>query len=527
MKSVDQQCVEIIKILELNSGIYDLKIDGIPIWWFVRFRFYEKLFNFLTKRSKKEIYFQDSPSSLKEIIVQNYKQIIIFFIRAVQSGYLIITNQIRRGEIMFFTYPQSRKELRNGKKIDPFIDSIFKKLINQSMIVEQMILDKPTPATPFSHEKKVVFFDWAILIAMFKSIFHLYQRSKISGWNEFEEKSKKINFPMVSSGWIIKAVKEIIISNRNKALIQTKAAQTVIEKFRPKLIIETTSYNLGTMALNYVAKKFSIPIIELQHGIITELHLGYIYFLPKDQINKILPNRILVYGDLFKKAILEASNAFSPEEIRVVGLLRLNNFLEENRLKRETIRRESRKKLGIDYDDFLITITSDSVSGNFFAKFLKETIPLLKRKIRIAIKLHPMDNERKERERYKEIISRFRVKILTDDIIDLYRLLISSDLHVTICSTVFLECLALGVPNIIVDAERRFSSLFPRVANWRGIITVRNPEDFSNKVKEFIINPELKDDYINNGKKLADYFFDTTGNVEENIIKEINKFYIV
>ena len=161
MKSIDQQCIEIIKSLELNSNIYDLKIDDTPIWWFVRLRFYEKLYNFLTAKEKKKPSLEKSPFFLGKIITQNCKKIIFFLIRAILSGFFIITNQIKRGRIMFFTYPQSRRVWEGDKKIDPFIDKVFKRLINQSIIVEQAALDKPTMHNPFVQEKRVIFFDYA------------------------------------------------------------------------------------------------------------------------------------------------------------------------------------------------------------------------------------------------------------------------------------------------------------------------------------------------------------------------------
>lgn len=524
MKSIDQQCIETIKLLELNSGIYDLKIDDIPVWWFVRFRFYEKLYNFLSLKEKKEIYFY-SPLPLKEIITQNYKQIIFFFFRAILGVFSILINR-KKEKIMFFTYPQNKREWRNGKKIDSFMDIIFERLIDKSIIVEQMALNKSAIYNPFNQKRKTIFFDGAMMIAIFKSIFNLYRKPKISNWDEFKEKCQKINFQDVPSEWIIETIKEFIISNRNKVLIQIEAARIIINKLKPKLIIETVNYNSGTMALNYIARKFSIPIVELQHGLINKFHLGYIYFSSQNQKNKILPNKILVYGDFFKKCISGASNAFSPEEIKVVGFLRLNNFLKENQSKKEIIRRELRDKLGINNDNFLITITSDMYSSVFLINFIKNIIPLLGEKITICIKLHPMDNEKKEREIYKEITDSFHIKILTDDIVDLYQLLVSSDMHVTIYSTVFFECLALGVPNIIIDADEKFSSIFPEIADRKEIIKVDNPDDFINKIKEFIANNNFKNEYINIGKKLANCFFNTKEDTEEEIIKEINRFLI-
>jgi len=524
MKPTDQQCIEIIESLELRSDIYDLKIDDIPIWWFIRFRFYEKLHDYLEAKEKKEAYFKNVPPCFFKIATQNYWQIIGFFFRVVIGGFFVITNQIKKGRIMFFTYQQNKREWEGNKKIDLFVGRIFEKLADQSIIVEQMSFSGGRMGNIYNYGGRLLFFDWAMFVAVIKNILKFFKKTKINNWDRFKKNCKEIDSQVVSLDWVIETIKELINSNIKKTLIQIEAAKIIVKKFKPKLIIETVNYNSGTVALNYVAKKHSIPIIELQHGIFNKFHLGYIYFLSKNQINKILPDKILVYGDFSKKVLLETSNAFSPQEIQVVGYLRLNRFLSTNLFKKETICKELRKKLGIDHNNFLITITSHYLISDFYIKFLKKALPLLGRKITICIKLHPMDNEKKEREKYKEITDILNVKILTDNEIDLYKLLISSNLHVTVYSTIFLECLALGVPNIIIDINKEFIYNFPEIANSKKIITVNNSDDLVSTIKELIENNNLRNRYINKGRELADYFFNTKENTEDSIIKEINKF---
>lgn len=36
----DEKALELMRLLETHCGIYDLTIDGVPIWWFIRGRFH-------------------------------------------------------------------------------------------------------------------------------------------------------------------------------------------------------------------------------------------------------------------------------------------------------------------------------------------------------------------------------------------------------------------------------------------------------------------------------------------------------
>lgn len=519
MKSVHQNCVDIFKELELTSGIYNLKLKNIPVWWFIRFRFYGQLYKELNEKEGKKLHFYSRHVSIANIFKNKYKSGFKFLVRSIFSIFLLL--KIKKGKILFFTHTEDKKILEKDSKANLLIEKIFRKISDRSVILEQMSLNKVS----VNLEKNLIFFDGIILIAFIKNILNLFRKSKIENWRKFEDKCKETYFENISSEWIIKTIKELIYLNKNKILIQVGAARIIVSKLKPRIIIENTSYNSGTMALNYVLKKASIPIIEIQHGFVNNFHLGYIYFLPENQKNTILPDKILVYGDFFKNLILESSNAFSSDNIKVAGSLKLNNFIKKFQSEKELIKKETRKQVGFKNNDFVITLTSDSCFSDFLINFFEKSMPLFKNNIKLCIKLHPMDNEERETKKYKKIINNFNAKILTDDTIDLYYLLVSSDLHVTIYSTVFLECLSLGVPNIIIDPDDRFDSLFSETGHFKKIIKVNNPADFSEKINDLAGNIEFLNKYKQKFGTLGDYFFDTRKDTEKIIIEEIKNTY--
>lgn len=512
MKSIHQQCLDVFKELELGSGVYDLKIKNIPAWWFIRFRFYEKLHDFLALKEKKEFYYNNKTLSIIGFFKKNYKSFFLFLLRGI-FGILLITFYRQKNKILFFTYPVCKREWKGDKKVDLLLETVFKEIPDELVIVEQMSFGKSF----FDWRQKIIFFDGIMIIAFLKNIFNIFHSFEIENWKKFEDKCRKVGFENTCSEWVIKTIKDLIYLNKNKILMQINAAQIIINKLDPKAIVETASYNSGTMALNYIAKKNLIPIIEIQHGFFDELSLGYTYYL-RNLKDNILPDKILAYGDFFKESILKNGNAFFSEKIKIVGNLRISEFIKENQSKKTEIRRKIRKKLGIS-NNFLIVFTSDMYSSDLIIKFLRKAMPLLKNNVKICIKLHPADEEIAEKKKYQKINN---IKVLTDNDLDLYQLLISSDLHVGTYSTVIFECLALNVPNIIINIDNRFDSLGLEMNYFNKLIKTRNPLDFSIKVNKFINDEEFKNKYIKEFRALSDRFFNTKEDTPKMIIKEIN-----
>lgn len=284
------------------------------------------------------------------------------------------------------------------------------------------------------------------------------------------------------------------------------------------MIVETVSYNFGTRAFNFVAKKQNIPIIELQHGVFHNLHIRYVYFIPVSNIkDKLLPDKILVYGKFFKETILTTGSAFLSEDIKIVGFSRLTNFLKECQRKYKPIRKEVRKRLGTNNNIFLITISSNLAVSSHLLQFFKKTLPLLEKNINICIKLHPMSIEN-EKLIYKDIAHYPQIKIITDDMIDFYQLLVASDVHATINSTVFLECLVPGVPNIIIRSPDR--SILCGIIGQNKIITVNTAKEFINEINK-LQKKNYREMIIKKGKEMSSYFYSKNNFPEDSIVNEI------
>ena len=516
-----EQATKIMKLLEMKSSVYELEMDSIPIWWFIRFRFYDRLLNYLNQEEEKKETFKNRNISIRTIIY-NCKKSGVFLLRSLSSLIHIATTRYKKRPILFLVYPTGFKKTKEEIQFDIYINSTYQKLSNKSIVIERPTL-KEQDLQSFLFRKNTIFLDWAILFSILKNCFKLWKIPKINNWKKFKNKCEGVNFEIISSKWILNTIKELIFSTRNKIIIQITAAEIILNRFKPKVIVETVSYDSGTVALNLIAKRQNIPVIELQHGIITKNHIGYIYFIPSDYTkNKPLPDKILVYGEAFKKAILRTGNAFSSKDIIVTGFPRLNNFLSQAQSKREFIRVEARKKLGIDNNIFLATITSQPITNSYLSHFLEKAIPLLEKNIIICVKLHPSELD-DWGTIYRDISFHPQVKIVSDNDINLYELLISSDVHATVCSTVFLECLALGIPNVILKGPGY--SFVLELVKEDEILIADNPEEFVKLLNKLKLNKNSRNAIIQKEKEICSLFFARKNSSENLILEEIAKLY--
>ncbi len=206
--------------------------------------------------------------------------------------------------------------------------------------------------------------------------------------------------------------------------------------------------------------------IELQHGLISPVHPGYIYpDFVKDLDTEFFKRKLLVYGDIEKRILTEKS-IFSPEQIEVIGNPRIRMY---------------KKFFGVEdgkRDLILFTSQPFEQDGSFtnyygtvipFLQTISEFISKNNIGLRLAVKLHPREGN--------EALDAYRKALpgceLMDRGSDLYGALAGTWLHVTANSTVLFEALEFGVPTVTIalpgyDPEKLF---------WKGVAVLKSPED--------------------------------------------------
>ena len=188
--------------------------------------------------------------------------------------------------------------------------------------------------------------------------------------------------------------------------------------------------------------------IELQHGIITEIHPGYIYPVEATcKCKKFFERKILVYGEATKKLLTEKS-VFENDKVQVIGNPRIHKYKQKFKAKDEKRR----------YILFTSQPFEQDVAGS---KYYDEVIPYLQniqrqlstderwKSYRLAIKLHPRENNGVKK-RYETSIPEC---VVFDNSTQLYELLGKSFLHMTATSTTLYEAALFDTPTILLPYQ--------------------------------------------------------------------------
>ena len=185
--------------------------------------------------------------------------------------------------------------------------------------------------------------------------------------------------------------------------------------------------------------------IELQHGLINSAHPGYIY--PKfvaDYNYDFFKRKILVYGEKTKSILCDLS-IFEPQQLEVVGNPRIKKYKEEINVD------ATEKKLILFASQ---TYEQDGTGTNYYATIipvLQKIARLIKTDERFAsyklgVKLHPRENNSIV-EMYQNALPDAQVFGNTSQ---LYELLASSYVQLTVSSTTLFEAAEFGTPTVLV-----------------------------------------------------------------------------
>lgn len=531
------QVTEIIKLLEKECGAYNLMFDDIPIWWFIRNELYRSLSDsLLEKRGYKKIfkYENNKQENSINIILSKFKIYIIFIIRSFISLFYIQFCRDCKIDMIFLTNPVAFRKYENRKQ-DIYFSKIAKFLKSNNYLFIERTSQKNCKYNSALPRKKVIFFDGLMLLSIIKNcvkIIKLKYKNKhflIKGWDNFSENCYQINFKVFSADFLLQTIRKIIFSLIPKIIIQVGASKVLLKKFSPNIILETGSNESSVIALNYIAKKQNTKIFELQHGYITNANIAYSYFLPKNYKDiKPLPDKIFVYGDAFKDMITNVpDNIISKNNIKVIGYQRMENYFKNKISKTDSIYRRVRKILKIKKNANVVLVTSQWNTNIWLSEFLYKVLSLIDKTTYILLKLHPVEVKQNEwREIYKKLLFNSNFRIIKDEDVDLYDALLASNIHATTHSTVFFECLSLGIPNIIIkhpwfEYGMKISEYIP--VSTKNMIIIDSSQEFVTEVNKIFQDENYKKKIINYQKAISSYFYANDKDSKKNIIEEIDK----
>lgn len=210
--------------------------------------------------------------------------------------------------------------------------------------------------------------------------------------------------------------------------------RALLKKIKPKRVILVVSY--GKETLIELCKEIGITVIELQHGVLNSMHVGY-SFPRRNQQKRTFPDYFLTWGDYWK----ESTNLPIPKErVFSTGY----PFFEEQALTNT----EKINKKKIKQQQQILFLSQGSIGR----KLSKIAVELSEKHTpyRIIYKTHPEEFSRWKKD--YPWLYKSNVEVIDNKKgVSLYQLFAQSQVQVGVYSTAIYEGLYFGLRTYIVN----------------------------------------------------------------------------
>ena len=284
----------------------------------------------------------------------------------------------------------------------------------------------------------------------------------------------------------------------------------LLSSISPKLVLIVCGYGRINMAIVQACRELNIPSVELQHGLITENHPGYVKTMKSDN-RDCIPEYLLTYGDFFTD-IVRRGNLFEKEKVVSVGF----PYLEEVKKSKPVIDEKLEGFISSFARNILITSqwTVAEEIKNFTINLSKE---LIKNKLNVGIIFKPHQHDWRE---YTDI-GNYKNIFLADKYDNAYEILKVVDIHSTVYSTSGLEALAFGKPNIFINVGKTSIEDIIHVVDSTSSFMASSPDEY---IKIFEMLTENYEEASSEAKKISEIFFKP--NAKKNIANFLNSIGI-
>jgi len=316
-------------------------------------------------------------------------------------------NWFRKYDYICFSDSAERR-LINGIYKDKIMDDVIDRL-NNVLLVE----------LPNSQHYKNIYTKFKVSQSLLNMVIFIYK--KISSHNEV--KNKDIDNILIKED-IDFVYKNIIVNTQ----FEIKIYKMLFSMYKPKVIFINCAYcRCGVVK---AARNAGIDVIELQHGVITKAHYGYISSIKLN--NSYLPTKLLSFG----------FNEYTMKNLLIKKVIPIGsyylNYLENNFIiDRELLSKISSYK-------YIVGVSLQDADWEFdgMLSFIKNVALKDKNILYIII-------PRKRRDGIKLFDN-----IMLYDKLDCYNLILHCNIHVTLYSSCVLEAPTLGIPNIMIDINK-------------------------------------------------------------------------
>lgn len=282
-------------------------------------------------------------------------------------------------------------------------------------------------------------------------------------WGELK---KETNWFYVTSS-VLGIDAQILKSNMRKSIFLTipyvvlcgRCIDNLIQVERPKTIVITDEQTTSGRYIQYLARKYNIPTIGIQHGIITNSsYLNHeslnVATIHEELLNKFpVPDITCVWGD-FDYNLLVNEAGYPSSQVIVTGNPRYDNL---HHVSIKYNRDDFCRRYRINPKSFLVLWTTQSHSclDKENHEYFKEIFETFEKnnEITLIIKQHPAESK-KYREFIDDYLRKYQMKctvIVPDKMADTTEMVFCSDILINKYSTTGQEAVVFHKPMIIMD----------------------------------------------------------------------------
>lgn len=297
--------------------------------------------------------------------------------------------------------------------------------------------------------------------------------------------------------------------------------KTMIDAENPAVILMLNEYGTFQKPLLIAGKHKGVPVLAIQHGIITPTHWGYI-FGEHEKKRVVLPDITCVYGE-YHRDLLTNYSIYEPDTVVVTGQPRYDILYYADTLY-------SKKAFLDKYDinpqhSIILWVTQcHALSTKENIENFKAVFGALQcmEDVTLIIKQHPGElTTHTEMIRYW--LTKYDIKaVITPKTSDTFEQLYVCDVMITKNSTTAMEAVALNTPVVVLNLGGE-----PDVVSYvaeRVAVGVYKKEDLLSVLENVL---KLKGTSTKYGKKYIEkYLYKIDGKASERVVNQIEKLVL-
>ena len=448
---------------EDNENLFELRIDDVEIWNYIRDRVYNNVKMRLDNLSP--VYTQSNDRKRWYLKIVNFRKYFYWNkLKPVDLFVLTHPRRIKQGELYYCIYTDYI--MQEIKKNNIYSYSVFEEPFWTNFPASKVGHFYPVPTN------NLIYTDFLQIESDFK--IQLFKKFKIKEKQRIENQLKNV-LNMVEKEFNVSLMDlmDYFLDILLYVKFMRKKFEKMLIKTHPKVIINFYCPSIPRLLLTEVANKLSIPSIDLQHGnigISEPIH----YKFYKNKKYTCLPNYMFSFGEKF------VNKKYLPtESVKVIpcGYPFLELKIKEYS---NNIKDKSKKN---------ILFVSQGLLGDIMSNFAFQLSKLLQDypEYQIIYKLHPFERNRKY-----DILNRNNITIIDGNENEIYYYAQNSYCQVGVYSTAVYECLQFDLPTFIIDNVYGSEEAKEVLGEENGIYYVENALECFNTLQQGLEFPDDK-----------------------------------